>query len=347
MILPVPHHGPPVLGLGVFLKNSVTLLADGEAHVEEVGNLDTRAALERFEAVVSGFLETGVAAIAHDLHPDFASTRRAQATGLPCLPIQHHHAHVAAVMAEHGLAGPVLGLALDGYGMGWGGESWGGELLRVGRNGFERLGHLRPLALPGGDRAAREPWRMAAAALHALGRADEVPARFPDIPAARLIGQVLAKGDRFTTSGGRLFDAACGLLGIKPVAAFEGEAPMALEALATAPAVLGDGWRTEDGILDVLPLLDRLSHLKAEDGANLFHGTLIAALADWAERAAKSLGLDTILFSGGCFLNKVLRDGLKASLEARGLKVLLPIRLSPGDMAVSLGQAWAAALKGV
>ncbi|MEO5338084.1 MAG: hydrogenase maturation protein HypF [Magnetospirillum sp. WYHS-4] len=349
MILPVPYDGPPILGVGAFLKSSVALLKAGEAHlVEDIGNLDSRPALERFEAAVAGFLKERPVAVAHDLHPDFPSTRHALSLGLPAIPVQHHHAHVAAAMAEHGLKEPVLGLAFDGYGMGWDGGSWGGELLKVAPEGCVRLGHLRPLALPGGDRAAREPWRMAAAALHALGRADEVPARFPDIPAARLIGQVLDRPGRTTTSGGRLFDAACGLLGIKPVAAFEGEAPMALEALAAAPAVLDGGWAvSEDGQLNLLPLLAALSGSGPQAGADLFHGTLVAALADWTGRAAEATGLRTILFSGGCFLNRLLRDGLRAALEARGLAVRAPNRLSPGDTAVSLGQAWVAAMKGV
>lgn len=345
--LETDYQGPPVLGVGAFLKSTLALLRPGEALVTEVcGGLDTRDGLERFEAALSSLLGEAPTVVAHDLHPDFPSTTRARSLDLPAVGVQHHHAHVAAVMAEHGHHGPVLGLALDGFGLGAGGGSWGGELLRVDASGFERLGHLRPLPLPGGDKAAREPWRMAAAALHVLGRGDEIATRFPDMAAAAPLARLLdgGSGVSTTTSAGRLFDAAAGLLGLHPVAAFEGEAPMALEALVSAPRVLEGGWRVEDGILDLGALLGRLANLEPADGADLFHGTLVVALAEWTLAAAATQGLSTVVFSGGCFFNKIVATGLREALEARGLRVLFPDRLGPGDPAVSLGQAWAAAL---
>ncbi len=346
--VPLPYDGPPVLGLGAFLKSTVTLVANGQALVSDgVGNLDTRKAIEAFEGAIESLLrQAAPTTVAHDLHPDFYSSRRAQNFNAEAIPVQHHHAHVAAVMAEHGERGPVLGLALDGYGLGTDGQSWGGELLRVDRRGFERRGHLRPLYLPGGDKAAREPWRMAASALHALGRGEEITQRFSAIPGAAMLQSMLERGTghRTTTSAGRLFDAACGLLGLKPVTAFEGEAPMALEAMVGKPKVMDGAWSLEDGVLDLLPLLSALTDMDASEGADLFHGTLEAALAHWVGEAAEATGIPTVVLSGGCFLNRVLRAGLAATLAGKGLRVLLPEALSPGDPAVSLGQAWAVAI---
>lgn len=349
-IFDLPREVSPVLGVGAFLKNTVCVAAGRKAFVSPaVGNLDTVEAVLAFEEAVERLLErVGVTpvVVAHDLHPDFHSSRFAAGLGVETLAIQHHHAHVAAVMAEHGLEGPVLGLSLDGFGLGPGNESWGGELLRVDARGFERLGHLALLKQPGGDAAARQPWRMGAAALYALGRGDEIADRYDAINGAGIVARMLAQDINCppTSSAGRLFDAACGLLGIKLVAQFEGEAPMELESLVSHPQIQPDGWRLHDGVLDLLPLLDTLSGMEAGDGADLFHGTLIAALAEWAGAAADRTGIRDIAFCGGCFLNAVLREGLANALEGKGLKPRLAEAITPGDGAVSLGQAWAAGL---
>ena len=341
---------PPVLAVGAFLKNTVCLARDGEALVSvDVGNLDTVDAVNGFEATVAALLDRagdGPVAVAHDLHPDFYSTRYARGLGRETVAVQHHHAHVAAVMAEHAHAGPVLGLALDGFGLGTGNQSWGGELLHVDGSGYRRLGHLRHLEQPGGDAAARQPWRMGAAALHALGRGHEITGRYADQDGAAVIARMLEGGVNCppTSSCGRLFDAACGLLGIMPVARFEGEAPMLLESMASAPAVASGAWRLEQGVLDMRPLLDRLCDMEAGKGADLFHGTLTAALGAWAAWAAEETGVRDVVLSGGCMLNKVLLGGLGAALRERNLRPLTALRLTPGDGAVSLGQAWAAAL---
>ena len=285
-------------------------------------------------------------AIACDLHPDFATTRLAERLGPPVIPVQHHHAHVAALAAEHHVEGPLLGLALDGFGLGADGGAWGGELLRMDGIHFTRLGHLAPLPAPGGDRAAREPWRMAAAALHALGRADEIDTRFADEPLAHSVRDLLARGIACapTTSAGRLFDAAAGLLGLSRRQAFEGEAAMRLEGLATAPTVLADGWRIDVGVLDFLPLLGRLADgIAPAEGAALLHGTLIAGLVEWAAAAARAHGLDQVALSGGCFLNKVLTEGVAAGLRAHGIEPLIARAVPPNDGGLSLGQAFVAA----
>ncbi|MBT3359065.1 MAG: carbamoyltransferase HypF [Rhodospirillales bacterium] len=347
----LPRDVPPVLGVGAFLKNTVCVASGKKAFVShDVGNLDTVDAVYRFEELVTQIShQTGIepVAVAHDLHPDFHSSRYALAMGLQTIPVQHHHAHVAAIMAEHGLEGPILGLSLDGFGLGPENQSWGGELLRVDAQGFERLGHLALLKQPGGDAAARQPWRMGAAVLHALGRNDEISTKFAEIDGSGVIATMLARSVNCpeTSSAGRLFDAACGLLGVKLVAEFEGEAPMLLERMVTHPQIQPDGWRIDDGVLGLLPVMDSLTHMEAPAGADLFHGTLVAALTDWAERAAQSSGIRDIAFCGGCFLNAVVREGLADALERKGLTPRVATAITPGDGAISLGQAWAAGLK--
>ena len=200
--------------------------------------------------------------VAHDLHPDFHSTRFAlefaHERGITALAVQHHHAHIAAILAEHGINEPALGLALDGVGLGTDGSAWGGELLRLENGRCERLGHLVPLRLPGGDRAAREPWRMAASALHALGREEEIERRYA-YPAAATLRQMLQQelNTPLTSSCGRLFDAAAGLLRVKDMASFEGQAAMLLEGLAErhgTVAALRNGYiLSADGTLSSSP----------------------------------------------------------------------------------------------
>jgi hydrogenase maturation protein HypF len=202
------------------------------------------------------------------------------------------------------------------------------------------------MAQPGGDVAAREPWRMAAAALHRLGRGADIAGRW-DLPAAKRLATILDKGlnSPQTSSAGRLFDAACGLLGVHPVAEFEGQAPMALERMVTAPQVMDGGWTLTGGVLDLLPTLERLAACTdAAWGASLFHGTLVAALDEWCGWAAERTGTDTVALGGGCFFNRVLTDGLTAALVRRGIRPLTAVKASPGDPGLSLGQAWIAGL---
>lgn len=348
--IPLPRAVPSVLAVGAFLKNTVCVTRGDMAYLSPVhGDLGTPEAIAAFEASVEAMVaELGVAPIrvAHDLHPDFHCTRFAQSLDLPAVAVQHHHAHAAAVAAEHGHDGPVIGLSLDGFGLGPGNQSWGGELLYCDAAEYRRLGHLALLAQPGGDVAAREPWRMAGAVLHKLGRGAEIAGRWPAFPASQRLGLMLERGLNapLTSSAGRLFDAACGLLDIHPVAEFEGQAPMALEKLADAPRVLADGWSLRDGVLDFTPLLDTLSSCRdARDGANLFHGTLAAALAQWCGWAAAETGCRTITLGGGCFFNKVLVGLLVPALERAGLLPLTALKASPGDPGLSVGQAWIAA----
>jgi hydrogenase maturation protein HypF len=361
----LPHAGPSVLAVGGYLKNTACLTRrDGRGaqaflsqHISDLDNAASCEALEGAVAHLQTVLELKPQAVAHDLHPDFFSTRlalrMAAELGVPAIGVQHHHAHIAAICAEHGVTGPVLGLALDGVGHGeddgFGtGTVWGGELLRVDAAGFARLGHLRPLPLPGGDRAAREPWRMAAAVLHLLGRGSEIAPRFAAQPAAPMVAEMLARNLRspLTTSAGRWFDAAAGLLGLREVMAYEGQAAMLLEAAAQAHGpVEADRTlvRIDGAHLDLLPLAARLADERdAGRGAALFHATLAAGLADWIAQAASQHQLTTVALGGGVFLNRVLSQALVLRLAARGLTVLQARQAPVNDGGLSLGQAWAA-----
>jgi hydrogenase maturation protein HypF len=346
---------PPTLAVGGHLKNAVCVTRGDEAFLSQhIGDLDNAATLGFFEETINHLLhvlDVTPQIVAHDLHPDFLSTRYAEGSGIPCVAVQHHHAHIAAVLAEHQIDGPAAGLALDGFGLGADGGAWGGELLLVMGGRFERLGRLAQLAQPGGDVAARQPWRMAAAALHRMGRADEIPVRFSASGPADGVRRMLDKGLNapLTSSCGRWFDAACGLLaargllGLRATAGYEGEAPMALESLVRRPFCDGEPWRIDGGALDLTPLLERLLSVEsAEEGADLFHGGLIAALIAWTLPELRARGLDFVVLSGGCLMNAVLAEGLAAGFAAAGVRVLLP-RLAPAnDGGLALGQAWAA-----
>ncbi|BBF94001.1 carbamoyltransferase HypF [Blastochloris tepida] len=336
--------GPCVLGVGCHLKATVTLTRGREAFVSQhVGDLDSAETLRFHRETIAhlmAVLDVRPDLVGCDLHPDCASTRFAETLGLPLARVQHHAAHIAAIGAEHGRRGPLLGAALDGYGYGDDGGNWGGELMMVEGPSWRRLGHLAPLALPGGDRAAREPWRMAVAALHATGRLDEAVSRFAHIPLAAALATRVTVAPT-TTSLGRLFDAVAGLLGLRTHQEHEGQAAMELEALVETPCALDGGFTLVGGILDFRPLLAVLAENSrdARAGAELFHGTLIEGLAAWIAEAAARHGHTAIALGGGCLVNRVLADGLASALRARGLKPLLARAVPCNDGGLSLGQA--------
>jgi hydrogenase maturation protein HypF len=380
------HH---VLALGAWLKNAACLLEpDGTAVWSPLhGDLGAPEACMALAGSADGFLQYcdgQLDAVAHDLHPDFFSTQLAQSLAhdleVPAIAVQHHHAHLAVVLAEQAqlgqpIAGPVVGLALDGVGLGSDGTAWGGELLLLDGPDCTRLGHLQPLPLPGGDTAAREPWRMAAAVLHALGRGDEIEARFgKHVGTAQASGvaQMLARGLNcpLTTSTGRWFDAAAAALGLCLKQDDEAQAAIALEQAATrwlvdhaepvveqslapvaaagGPATGGHGSATSAASdlvhIDLRPVLTRLFEFgdSAGEGAALFHLTLADALARAAISAARRVGSDHVLLGGGCFFNQLLTTRLTRHLEAAGLQVLKPVTVSCGDAGLALGQAWVA-----
>lgn len=354
--LTLAQSGASVLALGGFFKNTLCLTRAQQAFVSQhIGDLDRVAvclSLEHASQHLQHLLNLTPQAVAHDLHPDFFSTRLAQQLAerwqVPLVAVQHHHAHIASVLAEHGVEQPVLGLALDGVGLGDDGQAWGGELLLVDGADYQRLGSLRTIALPGGDRAAREPWRMGAAALALLERQDEIAVRYAAQPGAAQLAQLLARDCPRTSSMGRWFDAAAGLLGLLPRMQFEGQAAMLLEGLAEhyGPVTLAQPLHriSPDGSeLDLAPLLQALSQQPDTAAAAAgFHAGLIEALADWLQQAAERTGLRRVACGGGCFLNAVLARGLRQALQRRGLLMLEAQAVPPGDGGLSLGQAWVA-----
>ncbi len=361
---------PTVLACGAWLKNAACLLADDGRPVwsHPHGDLSDPAACAALEASVHRLLAAHgqpVAAVAHDLHPDFFSTRLAlrlaAELGVPAIGVQHHHAHIAAVLAEHNVDSPAIGLALDGVGLGTDGTAWGGELLWVDGANWQRLGHLTPLALPGGDRAAREPWRMAASALHALGRNPDITPRFAPVVGHSLaagVQQMLARGLNCppTSSAGRWFDAAAGALGLCVRQTEEAEAAIALEQAAhrallhqpDLPPLAGAAIDSQNR-LDLRGLVPHLlaaqaagSATEVDAAAASFHLALADALADWAHRAARQQGCATVCLGGGCFFNRILCERVTARLQSAGLAVLRPEAHSCGDAGLALGQAWVA-----
>lgn len=357
----LPFSGPSILACGAWLKNTVCITRGNEVHVSQlIGDLDSAEARQMLDDTVARLckeLDVQPEIVAHDLHPDFYSTQFAQnyaaQRGLPVVAVQHHHAHIAAICAERHIGEAVLGLALDGVGLGTDNMPWGGELLRVEDAGFERVGHLATLSMPGGDRAAREPWRMAAAVLFQLGRGDEIAQRFSNQPGAQTVAEMLQKNLNcpITSSTGRLFDAAAGLLGVNEIQAFEAQAAIQLQELAQRHgqvAPLEEGYRIdENGVLDFSPLLAVLADCPRENngagyGAALFHATLAAGLAEWVERVARRYNIADVALGGGCFHNDILLRTLSGRLAAQGLRVLTAQQMQPNDSAISLGQAWVA-----
>jgi hydrogenase maturation protein HypF len=367
-----------VVACGAFLKNSACRVAGSTVRVSpEHGDLSTAAACaalaDSLQWLAGGHRPPGrlmPQAFAHDLHPDFHSTRLALQWAaqlqVPALGVQHHHAHVAAIQAEHGLdpRRPLVGLALDGVGLGTDGHAWGGEVLVLPTaSRFERVAHLPWLALPGGDVAAREPWRLAAAALHAAGHAARVgPLLAPRVGAALAQGvaAMLARGLNCppSSAAGRWFDAAAGALGLSDRQAHEAEAAMALErAAAQALAERGLRYRADDARrllatcgddpdagLDLLPLVVALfDERDVPRGAARFHARLALALVQAAQAAAHAAGTRDVALGGGCFFNRILRETVTDGLQAAGLRVWSARSLSFGDGGLALGQAWVAA----
>lgn len=339
---------PPTLGLGAHLKNTFCIIRGDEAFLSQhIGDLKNVATIDFFHESLNymlKFLGVKPEIIAHDMHPDFYTSKFAQQFNARITPVQHHHAHLAAVIAEHHLQTPALGLVLDGYGYGTDSTIWGGELFLVNGYDFQRLGCLKPVYQPGGDIAAKQPWRMAVGILYLLNHKEEIFRRFSDKTDAKLLLQMLEKkiNSPLTSSCGRLFDAAAAILNVHQDAQYEGEAAMKLESLVSQPTELTNGWIIQDNKLNFLPTLEFLLQCKPQQGANIFHGTLIAGLAAWVYEWSQKLQITNIILGGGCFLNQILTEGLVTKLMELNLKPLLPNQVPINDAGISLGQAWLA-----
>jgi hydrogenase maturation factor HypF (carbamoyltransferase family) len=361
--LPVtlPSVGPSVLACGAWLKNTVCVTRGNKAYVSPlIGDLDNAAARQKLDATVALMCQQydiQPEAVSHDLHPDFYSTQFAHGYAeqhhVPAIGVQHHHAHIAAICAEHRIAKPVLGLALDGVGLGSDNTPWGGELLLVRGADYQRLGHLAPLAMPGGDRAAREPWRMAAAVLFQLGRGDEIVPRFANQSGSEMVATMLERNFNCptTSSMGRLFDAVAGLLAVNTIQSYEAQAAIQLQQLAEQYGQidpLKEGYSiTENNVLDFSPLLAALIEpqpvkTNTAQNAAIFHATLAAGLAEWVGIAASKQAINQIALGGGCFHNTILSRELIARLHSQALRVITAQQMPPNDSAISLGQAWVA-----
>ena len=355
-----------VLAVGAELKSTVAVARGGTAVLSHhLGDLEHAATHRAFLEAIDHLLrvhEIAPEVVAHDLHPEYLSTKLAADLDLPQVAVQHHHAHIASCLAEHGETGPVLGLALDGLGWGTDDTAWGGEVLVCDLAGFERAAHLAPVPLPGGAAAVREPWRMAVSwTAHALGpeqvgtAVGDLDERWPAVLDVVASGRALP-----TTSAGRLFDAVAALLGLRSITTFEGQAAIELEGQARRVPVSGlppvdatgvevhRGGFGEPWVLDpaglVREVLRRRDAREAvAETAAWFHTALAAALVDVALSLAAERGLETAALSGGVFQNRRLTDLAADGLERGGLRVLVHRRVPPNDGGISLGQAAIAA----
>ncbi len=335
----------PLLAYGAYLKNTVALAWDHRVVVSpHLGDLGTPRARQLLARVARDLQELyGVHAeeLACDAHPGFPTHRQARDSGLPVRFVLHHHAHASALAGELGVAGPMLVFTWDGVGYGADATLWGGEAL-VGEPGkWRRAGSLRPFRLPGGDRVVTEPWRTAAALAWETGRSWQPPGRIlPDT-----LHQAWHRGlnSPYTSAAGRLFDGAAALAGVTLEASYEGQAPMALEAIAVdAPAAPLPLTRDAEGVwrIDWEPLVPLMldESLTRAERAGRFHASLAGALAQQATHIAREHGLHRVGLTGGVFQNRRLTALARQELEARGLAVLVPATLPVNDAGVSYGQ---------
>jgi len=358
--IPLPFGGPPVLAVGGDLKSVFCLTRQRQAILSQhVGNLDeyaSRAFLRQSVADFERLLQIQPEIVAHDLHPDYASTRFALERAAPLhVPVQHHHAHAAACMAEHRLPGPVIAVTLDGLGYGADGTLWGGEILVADYRSFRRAAHFKPYRLPGGDAATRHPVRMAWSCLvaEAGAEADALAAElFPAWPEAEraTVRQMIERGVQspWTSSAGRLFDAVAALLGFTDPISYEGQAAIRLQTLADraprSPYPFELIKNAEPWIISFGPALRALvAERRAGEPparcAGRFHRTVVAAVVAACRSLRHQLTNSNVVLSGGVMQNDFLVGLLRAALLENRFAVFSHVRVPPNDGGLALGQA--------
>ncbi len=357
----------PTLALGGQLKATFALGRGRHAFISHhIGDLDQYQAFRAYAEAISHYqrlFDLRPEMLVHDLHADYRTTHfaREQSGSRPTIAVQHHHAHMASCMAENGLDEPVIGVTFDGTGFGIDGTIWGGEFLMGDYRGFRRSAHLRPVAMPGGERAIREPWRMAAAYLADAGRgvsslSDQVP-----VSSLRTVEMMIARrlNAPVTTSAGRLFDAVAAMSGVRSQVSYEGQAAIELEWLASAVAADGfysfdladatGGEATRDGlVLDMRPMIvevagDVRRGISPAVIGRRFHSTIVEAIARVCGRLRAKTGVDAVVLSGGVFLNALLTEESVARLTREGFRVYRHRHVPPNDGGLSLGQLAVAA----
>ena len=357
----VPHpiklggEGRQVLACGAELKNTFCLTKGDHAFLSHhIGDLENFETLRSFEEGVEHFkrlFEIEPEVVAYDLHPDYLSTRYALELDLPKVGVQHHYAHALSCMAEYGLEGPLLAVVMDGTGYGTDGAVWGCEFMEVHLRGYRRLGHLRYIPLPGGDRAVKEPWRMAAVYLQrAFGSLEAL-----DIPFRRrlegrgweVIQKAVAAGLNSPpcSSMGRLFDAVSALLGVREVVNYEGQAAIELEQRADETA--GGSYPftvSDDLVVDPDPMIRAIVEeikkgVPTAEISMRFHRTVAEMVLEVSRRMREATGWEEVILSGGCFQNLLLLRLSCEMLEADGFRVFIQRQVPPNDGGISLGQA--------
>lgn len=358
MPITLPFHCPqPVLAVGGQRKNVFALATGTHAFLSHhIGDLDDLSALDSFQRDIGLYEQLfGITprVLVHDLHPDYASTtyaiQRAKRESLLAFAVQHHHSHLASCMAEHGIESDVIGVVFDGSGFGGDEAVWGGEFLIGGYRSFKRAAHLRPVRLPGGDKATKEPWRVALSYL-TMASCDVEGWRSGidqaiGSNAVRIVQQMIDRGfnSPWTSSAGRLFDAVAAITGVRQTVHFEGQAAMELETLALqSDCAQTYALNTTDPV-DTRPLIrgvvaDCKNKVDTTLIARRFHNTLAAITVQTCIQLAKSASIDRIVLSGGVFMNTLLATLISEQLEAKGLNVFTHQRVPANDGGIALGQ---------
>lgn len=363
--VPIERESQPILAVGGELKNTICVVRGSEAFLSQhIGDLENLESYKFFEEAVEHLqriLEVHPKIIAYDLHPDYFSTKWALAReGLQLVGVQHHHAHIAACMAENHLDGKVIGIALDGTGYGTDGAIWGGEVLLADYNDFERAAHFEYVLLPGGAAAIHEPWRMAVSYLAKHFGRNLTALDLPFLQAidARRLQVVQQMIDRQihsprTSSCGRLFDAVAALAGIRSTVNYEAQAAIEFEMAAQDStdqgaypfALIPDGSHWQIGTLSLFEqvLRDIRNQDSAADISRRFHAGLAGAFVELAEKIREQSKLNRVCLSGGCFQNLLLFELLLNGLRAKSFEVYFHSEVPAGDGGISLGQALVAA----